>query len=859
MGVMDNNMVHTVNTLSNGFVEKRGVTILQNGGGGGGCKIDTMTGLKFKRRRIGAVRDFPPGCGTGGKWFRPKATEVKTTCEDGNVAEDDKVESSVKKEESLGERDDERNCSDMGESDALMVCAPENESAVSMAELVEVQPLSICMPVGEVVVGGDSVVTTEQLLERKVDVVRDFSATTESKCSNSEQTVKLAGSMGKNLVLENSGSGVSSSGTENMVRDIVVYADEKCLGTDYLDQTQPLEIEMSNVSVPKPSLVAGRKKAKKGVAFHSSLKLTKKINREYGEGSRMKRDLYSRERVSPDVEDSPDQRIARQSWILNVGIPPSRPSGSSSGDSIREKVKETLRLFYGACRKLLQEEEAKPQKDRKKRYRVDFEASKILKSKGKYLNVGIQILGSVPGIEVGDEFQYRMELNVLGIHRPSQGGIDYTKDGNDIVATSIVASGGYDDALDNSDILIYTGQGGNVMQVKKRGEELKEPKDQKLVKGNLALKNSINKMTPVRVIRGKKKAALESSGGDAKGGHYVYDGLYIVEEYWRELGSHGKYVFKFKLRRMPGQPELSWKVVKNSKKLKYREGLCKLDISEGKERLPISAVNEIDDEKPPLFIYTVKMIYPDWCRPVPPMSCSCTTRCMDEEKDKDCTCVDKNGGEIPYNYDGAIVGAKPLIYECGPLCKCPDSCYLRVTQHGIKFQLEIFKTKSRGWGVRSLNSIPSGSFICEYVGELLEDSEAERRTGNDEYLFDIGNRYENLLAQGMSELMPGTQAGPAMEEDDETSGFTIDAATKGNVGRFINHSCSPNLYAQNVLYDHNDKRIPHVMFFAMDNIPPLQELTYHYNYALDQVRDSKGNIKKKACYCGSAVCTRRLY
>ncbi|KAL3039521.1 hypothetical protein AAZX31_01G191200 [Glycine max] len=90
-------------------------------------------------------------------------------------------------------------------------------------------------------------------------------------------------------------------------------------------------------------------------------------------------------------------------------------------------------------------------------------------------------------------------------------------------------------------------------------------------------------------------------------------------------------------------------------------------------------------------------------------------------------------------------------------------------------------------------------------------------------------------------------------------GFTIDAAQFGNLGRFINHSCSPNLIAQNVLYDHHDTRMPHIMFFAADNIPPLQELTYDYNYEIDQVRDSDGNIKKKYCYCGSVDCTGRMY
>jgi euchromatic histone-lysine N-methyltransferase len=90
-------------------------------------------------------------------------------------------------------------------------------------------------------------------------------------------------------------------------------------------------------------------------------------------------------------------------------------------------------------------------------------------------------------------------------------------------------------------------------------------------------------------------------------------------------------------------------------------------------------------------------------------------------------------------------------------------------------------------------------------------------------------------------------------------GFTIDAAECGNIGRFINHSCSPNLYAQNVLWDHDDLRIPHIMFFAAETIPPLQELTYDYNYEIDHVEDMNGRIKFKVCQCGSPRCSGRLY
>lgn len=542
-------------------------------------------------------------------------------------------------------------------------------------------------------------------------------------------------------------------------------------------------------------------------------------------------------------EDSP---IQPGQCDFDVTLPPFGPNSSSHGDA-RTKVRETLRLFQGICRKLLQGEESKskPEEAKSKQgpNRIDLHAAKIIKAKGKEVNTGQHILGEVPGVEVGDEFQYRVELAIVGIHRLYQAGIDYMKQGGMLIAISIVSSGVYDDGLEDADVLIYSGQGGNVVG------KAKNPEDQKLERGNLALKNSISVKNPVRVIRGSKETKMSDSV-DGKGKvvtTYVYDGLYTVENYWTEQGTKGKMVFMFKLVRIPGQPELAWKEVKSSRKSKVRHGVCVPDITDGKEIPGISAVNTIDGEKPPPFNYIKKIIYPDWFQPSPFKGCDCVGRCSDSKK---CLCAVKNGGEIPYNRNGAIVEVKPLVYECGPHCKCPPSCYNRVSQHGIKVPLEIFKTNSRGWGVRALTSIPSGTFICEYVGELLEDKEAERRIGNDEYLFDIGQNYSDCSVN------PSGQ--PEFSEIVE-EGYTIDAAQYGNIGRFINHSCSPNLYAQSVLYDHEDKKMPHIMLFAADNIPPLAELTYHYNYSVDQVHDSNGNIKVKICFCGSSECSGRMY
>lgn len=170
--------------------------------------------------------------------------------------------------------------------------------------------------------------------------------------------------------------------------------------------------------------------------------------------------------------------------------------------------------------------------------------------------------------------------------------------------------GGYDDDMDDSDVLIYTGSGG----IAKGGD--KEPEDQKLERGNLALKNSMVAKNPVRVIRGQTRVSESSS---ARTRTYVYDGLYLVKKCWQEMGPHGKLVFKFRLDRIPGQPELAWKVVKKSKKFKVREGLCVDDISNGKELIPICAVNTTDNEKPPLFEYITHVIYRNWCSPILPV------------------------------------------------------------------------------------------------------------------------------------------------------------------------------------------------------------------------------------------------
>ena len=73
----------------------------------------------------------------------------------------------------------------------------------------------------------------------------------------------------------------------------------------------------------------------------------------------------------------------------------------------------------------------------------------------------------------------------------------------------------------------------------------------------------------------------------------------------------------------------------------------------------------------------------------------------------------------------------------------------------------------------------------------------------------------------------------------------IDASKTGNLGRFFNHSCSPNIGIQNVFTNHHDIRYPHTSFFTLRNIKAGEELCWHYGYV---------NTGTKECYCGTKAC-----
>ena len=153
-----------------------------------------------------------------------------------------------------------------------------------------------------------------------------------------------------------------------------------------------------------------------------------------------------------------------------------------------------------------------------------------------------RIFGHIPEYPEGSSFASRIELSQAGVHRPRRAGISGNgREGAD----SVVLAGRYEETGDCGEEILYTGQGGREPD---SGQQIGH---QVLTRGNLALATSRVLGLPVRVVRG---AGLSSPYSPEKG--YRYDGLYTVEDYWRERGRSGFLLWRFRLLRLSEAKEL---------------------------------------------------------------------------------------------------------------------------------------------------------------------------------------------------------------------------------------------------------------------------------------------------------------
>lgn len=144
-----------------------------------------------------------------------------------------------------------------------------------------------------------------------------------------------------------------------------------------------------------------------------------------------------------------------------------------------------------------------------------------------------------------------------------------------------------------------------------------------------------------------------------------------------------------------------------------------------------------------------------------------------------------------------------LLIECGPKCVVGDRCTNKRFQKHENSDCTIFKTEKKGYGLIASSYIPAGTFIMEYVGEVLNSKQFEKR------------------ANDYSKLMNAHYYFMALSSD-----CVIDATKKGNISRFINHSCDPNAETQKWTVN-GELRIG---FFSKKPIMPYDEVTFDYQF-----------------------------
>ncbi|KAJ2436937.1 hypothetical protein GGF42_008789, partial [Coemansia sp. RSA 2424] len=283
---------------------------------------------------------------------------------------------------------------------------------------------------------------------------------------------------------------------------------------------------------------------------------------------------------------------------------------------------------------------------------------------------------------------------------------------------------------------------------------------------------SINKSLGIAAepVDGKIAFEVEAIVGDAK-----IDGVHFFEVKWKGYGpEENSWLTEFDM----GCPDILAKYMRTRKK-STADLTAFYRLLMDAQGPTISVANTVDDVGcPEDFKFVNQVIYSEEVpRPCTPMFwCECTGGCH-----SDCECT----SERNYDENGLLTNQSAArIVECGLLCKCGDSCGNRVVQKGSNVLFEIRRFARKGWGVVAKQRLCPGTFVAEYVGEVISTDEAESRGLEDNsqgltYLFDLDREFAGDVAD-----------------------FSIDAKNYGNVSHFFNHSCSPNMAAHAVYIEH---------------------------------------------------------
>ncbi|DAZ92788.1 TPA: hypothetical protein N0F65_005792, partial [Lagenidium giganteum] len=158
-------------------------------------------------------------------------------------------------------------------------------------------------------------------------------------------------------------------------------------------------------------------------------------------------------------------------------------------------------------------------------------------------------------------------------------------------------------------------------------------------------------------------------------------------------------------------------------------------------------------------------------------------------------------------------------------CSAPDPnlCSNRSIQRRENKAVRVEYIPGPGFGLIADQHIAAGDFVIEYIGEVIDDKECERRLI---HCRDLGETHFYMLE---------------LEKD-----IVIDARHRSNEARFINHSCDPNCMTQKWNVD----GLIRIGIFARRNVLPNEEITIDYNFSHFG--------EAVVCKCGSSSCVGRI-
>ena len=153
------------------------------------------------------------------------------------------------------------------------------------------------------------------------------------------------------------------------------------------------------------------------------------------------------------------------------------------------------------------------------------------------------------------------------------------------------------------------------------------------------------------------------------------------------------------------------------------------------------------------------------------------------------------------------------LYECNSKCSCHrEHCSNRLVQQGLFVHLQLFKDENKGWGLRTLHDLPRGTFISQYIGELLTSEQGHERAQI------IDDKYQTSLDLVKQVHYDINNEDEDYDNDEDDEPYVLDGSLYSNLGKYFNHSCEPNMFIQNVFIDSHDLHFPNLALFTRTHV-----------------------------------------